>query len=145
MSLGFGFGPPPPAPATFPSRSSKSDDVISTQIPTSLISKILNESIESGEVNFDKLAEGLDSISGATTTIENLLVDTIDFNTDEDEKIRVIANTRFEGNILFGANGFAINPNYKVQILGDFLVTGTTISLDSGIVSFKDNHHFLFS
>ena len=66
-------------------------------------------------------------------------MDTIDFNTDEDEKIRVIANTRFEGNILFGANGFAINPNYKVQILGDFLVTGTTISLDSGIVSFKDN------
>lgn len=136
-SLGYLFGPPPPAPATFPSRSNRSDDVISTQIPVDLISKILNESIATGEVNFNQVELDLDSIIGSNTTVENLSTDTIDKNTDE--KIRIIADSRFEGNILFGANGFAINPNYKVQILGDFLVTGTTISLNSGKINLKDN------
>ena len=139
-SFGYLFGPPPPSPATFPSRTTRADDIISTQIPTDLISKILNDSIAAGDVNFNNVELDLDSITGSNTTVENLKVDTVDINTDE--KIRFIGDSRFEGNILFGGNGFAINPNYKVQILGEFLVTGTTATVEESFIFINLNIEF---
>ena len=50
-SSGYMFGPPPNVLTIFPSRGVKSDDIISTQIPTELISKVLNESLSTGEVD----------------------------------------------------------------------------------------------
>ena len=136
-SMGYLFGPPPPAPATFPSRSNRADDIISTQIPVDLISKILNDSIETGEVSFANLELDLDEITGGNTTIENLQVDTINKNTGD--FIRSIADMRHEGNTLFGANGNAIDSDYKVKILGNFMVSGSTIVLDNNTITMKDN------
>ena len=136
-SMGYLFGPPPPAPATFPSRSNSASDIISTQIPTDLISKILNESLATGEVTIDNVELTLDSITGSNTTVENLKVDTITKNLSD--YIRTISDIRFESNTLFGSNGNAIDSDYKVKILGNFMVSGTNIVLDNDNITMKDN------
>ena len=134
-SSGYMFGPPPNVLTIFPSRGVKSDDIISTQIPTELISKVLNESLSTGEVVLDEV--GVDTLTGLNTTIQNIKVDTISKNTKD--YIRLIDNIRMESSVLFGPNGTVFDSNYKVKILGNFMVSGTTVNLESDQVLIKDN------
>ena len=126
---------PPPIINSMQTRIVKSDDVIATAIPASLISAVLNESLESGDVNFDNVELNLDNAIGSTTTVVNLNVNTI--NTTE-SYIRVLKDIRIEGKMLFSSSD-AIDEDYVADIKGSMNVTGIKTNIDTDQLLIKDN------
>jgi len=113
----------------------KSDDIIATSIPASLISAVLNESIESGDVNFDNVELNLENATGTSTTIEHLNVNSI---TTAGTYIRFLKDIRMEGKMLFSSSDL-INEDYVVDIKGSLNVTGIKMNIDTDQLIVKDN------
>ena len=126
---------PPPIINSMQTRIVKSDDVIATAIPASLITAVLNESLESGDVNFDNVELNLDNAIGSTTTVVNLNVNTI--NTTE-SYIRVLKDIRIEGKMLFSSSD-VIDEDYVADIKGSMNVTGIKTNINTDQLLIKDN------
>ena len=134
MNSLFKYGPPPFILSTS-TRNSKNNEVIATSIPADLISQVLNESINSGDVNFDNVELDLDNLSGSNTTISNISVNTI--RTFENAFIRVLSDIRFESKVLL-SNSSLFDDNL-MKIDGDVYINGTNSNINSDQVIIKDN------
>jgi|UniRef100_A0A6C0IT27 hypothetical protein len=126
---------PPPIIHTMKSRVINSGDIIATTIPASLISAVLNEGIESGDVNFDNVEINLENATGASTTVENLNVNTI---TTAGSYIRFLKDIRMEGKMLFSSSDL-IDEDYVVDIKGSLNVTGIKTNIETDQLIIKDN------
>ena len=58
----FKYGPPPHI-VTSSTRSTKNNEVIATSIPVDLVSQVLNESLNTGEVSFDNVEIDLENLT----------------------------------------------------------------------------------
>jgi hypothetical protein len=133
-NLSYRYGPPPLINA-MQTRVIKSDDIIATTIPASLISAVLNDGIESGDVNFDNVEINLENATGASTTVENLNVNTI---TTSGSYIRFLKDIRMEGKMLFSSSDL-IDEDYVVDIKGSLNVTGIKTNIETDQLIIKDN------
>lgn len=115
----------------------KNNDVESfnSSISNIALENAIINSFNSGVLNNIDL--NLDSINSTSSFSQNLSVDSIDKFSDN--KFRILSDVRIEGNTLFGTSNDEINSNYKVQILGDFIVEGTNIIFNSDQLKIKDN------
>ena len=133
-NLSYRYGPPPLINA-MKSRVINSGDIIATTIPASLISAVLNDGIESGDVNFDNVEINLENATGASTTVENLNVNTI---TTSGSYIRFLKDIRMEGKMLFSSSDL-IDEDYVVDIKGSLNVTGIKTNIETDQLIIKDN------
>ena len=118
MNTLFKYGPPPYIISTS-SRSSKNNEVIATSIPVDLVSQVLNDSIISGDVNFDNKIRDL--------SFQYIVLDKLEYNllkpyekTFKNLKDDVYAKAWDKGemyNTIFGENGlFATEKRKKYPI-----------------------------
>lgn len=130
----YKYGPPPIVnPTSVRTISGIGSEVVATSIPTDLITEVLNESLATGDVNLEE-TDVLDSISGSSTSIENLTTASI---TATNTLIRVLSDTRIEQKLLIGTS--TINSNYSLDVEGSIRTTGTNAYIDADQVRFKDN------
>ena len=134
MNTLFKYGPPPYIISTS-SRSSKNKEVIATSIPVDLVSQVLNDSIISGDVNFDNVELDLDNISGSSTNISNISVNAI--SSYQNAYIRVLSDIRFESKVVLSSSSFFDNNMMRVD--GDVYINGTNAVFNSDQVKIKDN------
>lgn len=126
---------PPPFINSIQTRSLRTEDVIVTSIPTNLITEVLNESIQTGDVNFDTVEVNLDNITGGSTTIQNIVVNTL---TTTNTYMRILSDLRLEGRALFGSTT-NVDENYKVDIQGSLNVAGDITNIDTEQLIIRDN------
>ena len=131
----YRYGPPPLINSLQTRSTKKDDDIVATSIPTNLITEVLNESLVTGDVNFDNVEINLDTITGASTAIENIVVNTI---TTNETIVRVLKNVRFEGKTLFGSN-IGLDENYTADIRGNLHIQGDLAYIESNQIKLKDN------
>jgi len=130
----FKYGPPPYI-ITPSSRSSKNNEVIATNIPVELVSQVLNESLNTGDVNFDNVEIDLENLTGTSSNIANISVNTI--GAYENGYIRVLDNTRFEGKVVL--SGSSLFDDNLMRVEGDFVVDGNSGQLNCDQITMKDN------
>ena len=135
MDYSFRYGPPPFVMPTSTRGSINESEVIATDIPVDLVSAVLNESINSGDVNFDNVEIDLENLTGTSSSIANLSVNTI--SAYENGYIRVLDDTRFEGKVLL-SNSSLFDDNL-LRVEGDFLVDGDIGQINCDQISMKDN------
>lgn len=133
-NYGYKYGPATIVP-NIKTRKSSSELVV-TGVPVTLdsINFIVNNTLTTGLSSVDL---DLDNISGKTTRVESLLVDTISANTGL--KITILSDLKVNTNVLIGGEADAIDSNCKLKIIGNFCVSGESADLQVNKLLIKDN------
>mgnify|MGYP001443867635 CR=1 FL=1 len=133
-NYGYKYGPATIVP-NIKTRKSSSELVV-TGVPVTLdsINFIVNNTLTTGLSSVDL---DLDNISGKTTRVESLLVDTISANTGL--KVTILSDLKVNTNVLIGGEADAIDSNCKLKIIGNFCVSGESADLQVNKLLIKDN------
>lgn len=135
MDYSFKYGPPPFVMPTSTRGSINNNQIIATDVPVDLVSAVLNDSINSGDVNFDNVEIDLENLTGTSSSIANLSVNTI--SAFENGYIRILDDTRFEGKVLLSNSSLFDDNLLKVE--GDFIVDGENGQINCDQILMKDN------
>jgi hypothetical protein len=133
--FGYKYGPSVNIPKISTRRLISSDkEVVATAIPQDIIAKAINESFDQGDVNLDNVEIDAENISGESSTIQNLVTNTIK---SEESQIRILSRTRFENDILIGL--IPHEEDYSLNVLGGMKIEGQKGDLNLDQVKIKDN------
>lgn len=133
-NYGYKYGAPTITPDIKTRKSSTEITVTGVPVTLDSVNFIVNNTLTTGLSNVDL---DLDNISGKTTRVESLLVDTISANTGL--KVTVLSDLKIDTNVIIGGEADAIDPNCKLKIIGNFCVQGESVDLQSNKLIIKDN------
>lgn len=133
--FGYKYGPSVNIPKISTRRLISSDkEVVATAIPQDIIAKAINESFDQGDVNLDNVEIDAENISGESSTIQNLITNSIN---SEESLVRILSKTRFEDDIVVGL--IPHEEDYSLNVLGGVKIEGQKGDLNLDQVKIKDN------